>query len=115
MNNIKQKRIANSINKCLCEIILEEAKDSLLKEITITGCDVTNDLSFCKVYFTSLNDSDTKKLEKELNDNTANYLRGKLSGEIELRHTPKLVFKYDTSIAYGENIEKIINKIHEEN
>lgn len=114
MNNVKQKRISNNINKTLCEIILEEARDSLLKQITITGCDVTNDLSFCKVYFTSLNDENTKMLEKELNDSTASYLRAKLSEKIELRHTPKLVFKYDNSIAYGDNIERIINKLHEE-
>ena len=52
MNNIKQKRISSDINKALCEIILEESRDSVLKNITITGCEVTNDLSFCKVFFT---------------------------------------------------------------
>ena len=29
------------------------------------------------------------------------------------RHTPELKFIYDTSIEYGEHIEKIIDKIHE--
>ncbi len=114
MNLIKQKRISSDINKALCEIINEESHDNLLKNITITGCDVTNDLSFCKVYFTSLLDADIKTIERELNDSTAKYLRGRLSDKVNIRHTPKLVFKYDESIKYGDNIENIIKRIHEE-
>lgn len=114
MNIIKQKRISSDINKALCEIILEETRDSLLKNITITGCEVTNDLSYCKVYFTTFDQDNMKNIEKELNDETAGYLRTKLASKIELRHTPRLVFKYDTSIEYGNNIENIIRKIHED-
>ena len=114
MNQIKLKRINSEILKCLSNIIFEEARDSILKDITITACEVTNDLSFCKVYFTSLNDVDHKSLENELNDDTASFLRMKLADKIELRNIPKLNFKYDESIEYGNNIESIINKIHEE-
>lgn len=114
MNLVKQKRISSNIQKALGEIILEESHDSILKNITITACEVTNDLSFCKVFFTSLNDADTKSLERELNDDTAKYLRGKLASKIEIRNTPKLIFKYDNSIAYGNNIEKILARIKEE-
>ena len=31
---------------------------------------------------------------------------------IEIRHTPELKFIYDTSIAYGEHIDKIIEEIN---
>jgi len=114
MNQVKQKRISSNIQKALCEIILEESRDSILKAITITACEVTNDLSFCKVYFTSLEQDDHKNLEKELNDSTAKYLRGRLSSKIEIRNTPELIFKYDESIEYGNNIEKILANIHKE-
>jgi ribosome-binding factor A len=114
MNNIKQKRISSEIQKALMEIIFNDAKDELLRSITITSCEVTNDLSFCKVYFTSLLDMDHKNMEKELNDDTATYLRSELAKTIDIRNTPELLFKYDNSIAYGDNIEKIIQKIHED-
>ena len=112
MNSVKQGRISSEIQKALMEIIFNDSKDSLLKDITITCCEVTNDLSFCKVYFTSLSDMDHKQLEKELNDNTAKYLRKELAKLINLRNTPELSFKYDESITYGEKIEKIISQIH---
>ena len=113
MNQIKLKRIGSEINQILCEICLEEAHDSLLHSITITGVEVTNDLGLARVFFTSALPEDHKKLEKDLNDDTSGFLRTKLAERIELRHIPKIRFKYDDSIAYGNNIDDILNKIHE--
>ena len=112
MNQIKLKRIGSQIAQELSSICALEAHDSLLHQINITGVEVTNDLSLARVYFTSLASGDHKKLEKELNDETASYLRSKIADRIEIRHTPKIRFQYDNSIEYGNNIEKIINDIH---
>lgn len=113
MNAIKLKKIEAELVRVISDILYNEANDSLLKTITITGCEVSNDLSFAKVYFTSLTDMDHTKLVKEM-DEAAGYIRGNVSNMIQLRYTPKLKFYYDDSIEYGNNIEKILNKIHEE-
>lgn len=113
MNGIKLKKLGSQIANELSSICALEAHDSLLKKINITGCEVTNDLSFAKVFFTSLEDCDKSSVEKALNDDTAGYLRTKIANRLELRHTPKIVFKYDESIAYGSRIENIIKEIHE--
>lgn len=65
------------------------------------------------MFFTTTSDMEHKELERELNDETSSYLRSKIAERIELRHTPKIRFVYDNSIAYGNNIEKIISEIHE--
>ena len=113
MNQIKLKRIGSQIAQELSAICSTEAHDSRLNASTITGVVVTNDLGLAKVYFTTLNDEDHKALEKQLNDDTAGYLRTKIADRIEIRHTPKIRFQYDNSIAYGDNIERILNKINE--
>ena len=82
MNQIKLKRIGSEINQILCEICLEEAHDSLLHSITITGVEVTNDLGLARVFFTSVLPEDHKKLEKDLNDDTSGFLRTKLAERI---------------------------------
>ena len=68
MNQIKVKKIGAHIANELSSICLLEAHDSILKNINITGCDVTSDLSFAYVYFTTHLDKDPKEIEKELND-----------------------------------------------
>ena len=113
MNQIKLKRIGSEIAQELSKICATEAHDEILKTITITGTEVTNDLGLCKVFFTSISDKDAKQLEKDLNDETASYLRSLIANRIEIRHTPKLRFVYDKSIAYGDKIEKLIEEIHE--
>ena len=112
MPSHKQARVSSDIARVISEILFEEAKDELLKTITITGCRVSRDLSYAKVYFTSLLNMDHKKLEKELNE-ASSFIRGELAERIDLRHTPILEFVYDESIEYAENIENIIKEINE--
>ena len=110
MKNRRIKRIESDILRYISDIIINETNDELLKSVTITGVDLTNDLSYCKVYFTSLLDLEEKALEKEVNE-AAKFLRGKLSEKIEIRHTPELKFIYDKSLEYGNKIESIINNL----
>ena len=98
--NIKTERLNHAI------------QDEAIKFVTITGVETTTDLSFSKVYYTVLDD--TKKEEtKEALERAASFIRTKLAERIEIRHTPELKFIYDTSIAYGNHIEKIIEEIKE--
>ncbi len=109
--SVKIDRLGNNVLEVLSKIIFEEVKNPIIKNTILTSCSVTNDLSFAKVYFTCMNEDKDKVLE-ELNE-AKGFLRGKLSENIDIRHTPELVFIYDNSIEYGMNIEKIIEKIHE--
>ena len=71
MASHKIARIAADISRNISEILATEARDDLLKTITITGCTVTNDLSFCKVYFTSLSSLPKDSLGILLNLNSS--------------------------------------------
>ncbi|MCH5166279.1 MAG: 30S ribosome-binding factor RbfA [Erysipelotrichales bacterium] len=110
--SVKIERISSEVLRVLSEIMLLEAKDETLKHITITDCVVTNDLSFANVYYTYMGDEPLEDVKKNL-EVAAPYLRTVLASKIELRHTPELRFFYDESIEYGQNIERIINKLHE--
>ena len=111
MASHKIERIAADIARNISDILANEANDSLLKTITITSCKATNDLSFCKVYFTSLSDLDKKTLEKELNE-ASSYIRGEISKRVDIRHTPEIRFIFDESIEYGKKIEDIISSLN---
>ena len=113
MANHKVERIASDITKYLSNILMLETNDELFKQITIIDVVVSKDLSFAKVYFTSLSELSNEKLEKELNE-AAPFLRGKLAKVLEIRNIPELKFIYDTSIEYAQNIENIIKEINEE-
>ncbi len=112
MATFKLKRLASEISRHVSTILLVEARDELLKTITITGCEVTNDLSYATLYFTSILEMDSKLLEKEVNE-ASHFIRGRLSELLDVRHTPNLRFVFDKSIEYGNNIEKKLMEIKE--
>ena len=111
MRNLKGERVASDMQRELGNILLLEAKDEDFKNVTITDVEVTNDLSFAKIYFTTTDNRE--KVEKDLN-NAAGFFRSMLAERLDIRHTPELRFIFDESIEYGAKIEKIIEELHNE-
>ena len=111
--SIKIERLNHVIQEEISMILMKEVKDEDIKFVTITGVETTNDLSFAKVYYTVLNKEKLKEAEEAL-ERASSFIRTKLANSIEVRHTPELRFIYDKSIAYGEHIEELIEKIKEE-
>ena len=110
--SIKIERLNHTYQEVISEILMNEIKDQNIKFVTITGVEITNDLSFAKVYYTVLNKDKLKEAEEAL-ERASSFIRTKLAEKVNIRHTPELRFIYDTSIAYGEHIDKIIEKINE--
>lgn len=107
---IKNERINSNLQKEISYIIANEIKNPNVKFVTITACDVTSDLSYARVYFTTLGDSnETLKGLKS----AKGYIRRVLADRVELRHIPELEFIYDDSIEYGKKIEEKIKEINE--
>lgn len=113
MASVKIERWNHSFVKEISEILNTEIKDEDIHFVTITGCDITSDLSYAKVYFTVLDETKKESTLKALNK-ASSYIRGELSKRIEIRHTPELKFIYDDSIEYGNKIEGIIEDLHQE-
>lgn len=112
MNEIKTKKIGSTFAREISRILCEEVKEPLAKFVTITGCDVTNDLSFAKVYFTNLK-GDKEEVINSLNK-AANFIELELSKRIDIRKMPQISFHYDNSYEYGQNIDKLIEELHKE-
>lgn len=111
MSSLKGERVSSDMQRELCNILLLEAKDEDFKNVTITDVEVTNDLGFAKIYFTTLDNRE--KVEKDLN-NAAGFFRSELSQRLDIRHTPELRFIFDESIENGQKIEKIIEELHKD-
>ena len=111
MQSVKLERYNNAFMEELNIIFGTEIKNPILKNVVITGVNITNDLSFAKVYFTCFNE-DQKVILKELKE-SASFIRGELSRRIEIRHTPTLSFEYDNSLEYAKRIEEKIKEINE--
>ena len=113
MASLKSKKVGSEMVKVISEIIANESRDELLKTVTITACDVADDLSFAKVYFTSISNLTKEQIEKEMNE-ASGFIRTELASKIDIRIIPKLKFVYDESIEYGNRIESILQELKNE-
>lgn len=111
--SVKLDRLNHIFTEAISKIINEEVKDEDINFVTITAVDISSDLSYAKVYFTNLVDSDREKVTFALN-RASSFIRGKLCDMVEIRKMPELTFVYDESIEYGNKIEKIIDEINKE-
>ena len=111
--NIKIERINHMIMEEVSKILMLEIKDEDIKFVTITDCETAADLSVAKIYVTILDTENKEEILKSLNK-ASSFIRSELAKRIEIRHTPELKFIYDTSIAYGEHIDKVIDQIKDE-
>lgn len=108
--SVKIDRLNNAFIEKISEIIHNEIKDNDVKMVTITDARITNDLSFAKIYFTTM-DTDRKKVLDALNK-ASGFIRSKLCEKVDIRKMPDISFVYDESIEYGKKIEDIIERIN---
>ncbi|MDD3821570.1 MAG: 30S ribosome-binding factor RbfA [Bacilli bacterium] len=111
--SIRSERLATLFVREVSKILAEEIKDETIKFVTITGADVTRDLSLAKIYFTVLDDNKKEVITNSL-EKASRFVRKELCGRVQLRKMPEVKFVYDESIAYGNKIERIIEKIKED-
>ena len=109
--SIKLERMNSTFAKEISYILQNEIKDENIKFVSVTGCEITNDLSYAKVYVTVF-DKEKKETTMKALDGAKSFIRGELSKRVEIRHTPELRFVFDDSIEYGEKIDRMLDELH---
>ena len=117
------KRMADSVQRELSELIRQELKDPRLGGlVTISGVKVSPDLGYADVYVTvmgrELADDQNEIAHQETLDilnKASGFLRQELSRRIKTRITPRLRFHYDKTNANYQFglIEKAVQDLPE--
>ena len=103
------KRMADTVQRELSELIRQELKDPRLGGlVTISAVKVSPDLGYAEVYVTvmgrELGDEQSEAANKETLDvlnKASGFLRHELGRRIKTRITPRLRCHYDKTNAYG--------------
>ena len=108
----KLDRITEAVRREL-SAILREVKDPRVKDcfLSIVRVDVTNDLSYCTVYVSTMEGLDRTKTAVQGLKSAAGFIRRELGRRVALRHVPELLFKATDSIEYGANISRMLHDL----
>ncbi|WP_119342882.1 30S ribosome-binding factor RbfA [Facilibium subflavum] len=104
------QRVADEIQKVIVALLAKKVRDPRLRWVSITGVDVSKDLSSAKVYFSSVDkDVQVNDLLKAF-ESAKGFFRSAVAKQINLRVAPSLRFIYDDSLAYGNKMADLIQK-----
>lgn len=109
MASHRADRTAEDIKRELTAV-LREMKDPRLHNglISVVRTEVTRDLSYCKVYISSMNGIENAKEAVKALKNAAGFVRKELGTRLKIRHTPEMLFYATDSIEYSANISRML-------
>ncbi len=109
MANFNIKRRSEDIRRELSAAV-SGVKDPRVAEgfVTITRCEVTNDMSYCKVWVACMGGEERTAKAVEGMKAAGGYFKKQIAARIRMRKIPELIFQADNSLEYSEHIEDII-------
>ncbi len=111
MKSKRQQRVAEQIHEVLSELLRFEADDPRLDRITVMEVSIDRELMYATVYVNSLDGDQARDTALEALRSAGGFLRRELGSRVRLQHTPELRFKWDESLAYGDQIERLLDSL----
>jgi len=109
----RTRRVADRIQVELGEILATKTEDPRLRTLTVTGAEVTRDLSVAKVWVSGTVSREDEPQVLQALGRAAPYFRSLLAPRLKLRIVPALHFQMDHSIEAGARIDQLLREIQE--
>jgi ribosome-binding factor A len=111
----RPNRVADQIRQELSELLTRgEVHDPGIGFITLTRVQVSPDLQFARVFYTTLGDAKARQETARALDRATPFFRRQIGGRLRLRRVPEFEFRFDESVAQQDRIEQILRDLHEE-
>ena len=114
MASNRAEKVSDLLKKEISLIITSEIKDPRLQNINITAVKVTDDIGIATVFYSIIGESIHKsdsKIDDKILKKFSGMIRSNLAKKIKIRRIPKILFRFDESIEYSENIEKLLRNL----
>lgn len=111
----RTERLGSVIREVLSVAVMREARADSLRNVIVTGVDVTRDLSVARVHYYLMGD-DTAEMRALVHsdlEHAAGYLRHKVGEQVRMRITPELRFHFDDSVERARRIEEVLADLPE--
>lgn len=109
-DNPRTTRLADQIQRDLSSILRFDLKDRRIGLVTLTGVELSPDMTHAKVFYTVLGEAERLVETRETLNRAAGFLRSRLAEGLKIRVTPELHFVYDESVARGAHLSRLIDE-----
>jgi ribosome-binding factor A len=110
----RAKRVGDQILKEIAVLLLEKVRDPRVEGVTLTGIHLSNDLKLARVYFSVLGGQKGVDRGQKGLDSAKGFIKREIGHRMDLRYVPELMFLHDRSLESGSRLERILEKLKEE-
>ncbi|MDY6905115.1 MAG: 30S ribosome-binding factor RbfA [Thermodesulfobacteriota bacterium] len=107
----RAERISKAVQREVSAVLSKGLRDPRLEMTTITGVRMSSDLTTAFVYYIVNGDDQDKKAAAEGFKSAGGFIKRKLAKNLKMKYMPDLLFYYDESIDYGENIDRVLESL----
>jgi ribosome-binding factor A len=104
------ERFNEQLKREITVLIREEVRDPRVGMATVTGVEVSADLSVARVYISVVGDDAAKGESLEGLRAAAPFIRTELGRLLRVRRIPELRFELDRSLEYAMKIERLLHE-----
>jgi len=108
----RTRRVGEQIQRELAALIRNEIDDPRIGMVSISGVEISRDLSHAKVFFSTM-DTLEKKHEPDISlqvlTGAAGFLRRLLGQHLAMRRVPQLHFRRDNTLEQGAHLSALID------
>lgn len=111
----RSARISDLIIREISEMLLRgEIKDPRVSAATVTAARVSDDMSYAKVFFTSLSEGPDSEEMLEGFANAGGYIKRVLGKRLRMKRIPRIEFEYDGLVEKRARVDRLIRSVSDE-
>ena len=110
MSGRRSERLGEEIREAVARIIADGLNDPRIGFVTVTRVDLTADLRHARIFVGVLGDAAQRDKTLAGLKQAAGFVRRELGRRIRVRHTPELVFQYDSGLDATDRVAQIIEE-----
>ncbi|MBR4384042.1 MAG: 30S ribosome-binding factor RbfA [Selenomonadaceae bacterium] len=110
-NKLRIEKLQELIKQEIGKMLLNEIKDPRIGFVTVTDVEMTGDLREAKIFVSVMGGAEQLKTSFEGLNSALGFIRREIGKRIRLRFTPEISFAPDTSLDYGDHIQKLLLQV----
>lgn len=108
---LRIEKLQELIKQEMSKMLLTDLKDPRIGFVTVTDVEMTGDLREAKIYVSVMGGAEQVKSSLEGLNSALGFVRREIGQRVRLRFTPEISFALDTSLDYGDHIQKLLLQV----
>ena len=108
---LRIEKLQELIKQEMGKMLLTDLKDPRIGFVTVTDVEMTGDLRSAKIFVSVMGDEQQIKNSLDGLQSALGFIRREIGQRIKIRFTPEISFALDTSLDYGDHIQKLLLKV----